>query len=325
MLGFQEESLELGISTFSTSTMTSHRTSKTPRVSSRAAGKRRHSEDEERVCKKPKVQEDIPSNEDPGNLWTEVEYLGEGSFGIVTLVKNAATGELAARKSVEVTTEQDEQELLIHRRLSHANVVRLLSAEQEGAEMHIYLEFAAGGDLSDEIGHSGMGEEQAHFYFVQLISGVGYLHAQGIAHRDLKPNNLLLTEDRVLKIGDFGLSAEFLSGGEEVILRGAFGTRNYKAPEVFSGRYRGAPADLWSCGIILVELITGRTPWRRARRRDGAYHQWVQQQHLKKIADPSAPSSSDTSVVALIAHILTPDPKERATHADIRESGWFKK
>ncbi|XP_076061395.1 serine/threonine-protein kinase Chk1-like [Oratosquilla oratoria] len=304
--------------------MASHRTSKTLLVSSKAGGKRNHSVDEERACKKTKVQDDSPRNEGPGNLWTEVEYLGEGSFGIVTLVKNASTGEFAARKTVEVTTEQDEQELLIHRRLDHTNVVRLLSAER-GTEMHMYMEFAAGGDLSDEIGHNGMGEEQAHFYFVQLISGVGYLHAQGIAHRDLKPNNLLLTEDRVLKIGDFGLSAEFLSGGEEICLRGAFGTRKYMAPEVFSGRYRGAPADLWSCGIILVELITGRTPWRRARPRDGAYHQWVQQQHLNKVSDPSPPSSSDTSVVALISYILTPDPKERATHADIRESGWFKK
>ncbi|XP_076062418.1 serine/threonine-protein kinase grp-like [Oratosquilla oratoria] len=305
--------------------MAANKTRETLRVSSEAAGKRKHSGDEEMSCKKLKVKDDSPRSEDPGNVWTEVEYLGEGSFGIVTLVRNAATGELAARKSVQVTTKQDEQEVLIHRRLDHANVVRLLSAEQEGAEMHMYLEFAAGGDLSDEIGHSGMGEEQAHFYFVQLISGVGYLHAQGIAHRDLKPNNLLLTEDRVLKIGDFGLSAEFLSEGKEVYLRGAFGTRNYVAPEVFSGRYRGVPADLWSCGIILVELITGRTPWRRARPRDGAYHQWMQQQHLNKIADPSPPSSSDTSVVALISHILMPAPKERATHSAIRENGWFKK
>ncbi|XP_076061268.1 serine/threonine-protein kinase Chk1-like [Oratosquilla oratoria] len=305
--------------------MASNRTRETLRVSSKASGKRKCSEDEEVAHKKLKVQDNSPCNEGPGNLWTEVEYLGEGSFGIVTLVRNTATGELAARKEVEVTTEQDKQELLIHRRLEHANVVRLLSAEQEGAEMHMYLEFAVGGDLSDEIGHSGMGEEQAHFYFVQLMNGVGYLHAQGIAHRDLKPNNLLLTEDRVLKIGDFGLSAEFLSGGEEVFLRGAFGTRKYMAPEVFSGRYRGAPADLWSCGIILVELITGRTPWRRARPRDGAYHQWVQQQHLNKVSDPSPHSSSDSSVVALISHILTPDPKERATHSAIRESGWFKK
>ncbi|XP_076041905.1 serine/threonine-protein kinase Chk1-like [Oratosquilla oratoria] len=305
--------------------MPSNRRSETFRVSSEAAGKRKHSEDEDIACKKIKVKDDSPSNEGPGNPWTEVEYLGEGSFGIVTLVRNASTGELAARKMVEMTTEQDEQELLVHWRLDHANVVKLISTEQEGAEMHIYFEFAAGGDLSDEIGHSGMGEEQAHFYFVELMSGVGYLHAQGIAHRDLKPDNLLLTEDRVLKIGDFGLSAEFLSGGEEVYLRGAFGTRKYVAPEVFSGRYRGAPADLWSCGIILVELITGRTPWRRARPRDGAYHQWVQQQHLNKIADPSPPSSSDTSVVAFISHILTPDPKERVTHTGIRKSAWFKK
>ncbi|XP_076061270.1 serine/threonine-protein kinase grp-like [Oratosquilla oratoria] len=305
--------------------MAANRTSETFRVSSEAGGKRKHSADEDIAFKKMKVQDDSPWNEGPGNLWTEVEHLGEGNFGIVTLVRNASTGELAARKTVEMTNEQDKQEVLIHRRLEHANVIRLLSTENEGAEMHIYLEFAARGDLSDEIGQSGMGEEQAHFYFVQLMNGVEYLHAQGIAHRDLKPDNLLLTEDRVLKIGDFGLSAEFLSGGEEVFLRGAFGTRKYMAPEVFSGRYRGAPADLWSCGIILVELITGRTPWRRARPRDGAYHQWVQQQHLNKVFDPSPPSSSDTSVVGLISHILTPDPKERATYSAIRESGWFKK
>ncbi|XP_076029733.1 serine/threonine-protein kinase Chk1-like [Oratosquilla oratoria] len=294
------------------------------------AGKRRHysssDDDQESACKRLRVQSESPSREGTGSLWTEVKFLGEGTFGIVTLVKDESTGELAARKSVEILTEEDEQEFLIHRRLDHVNVVMLLSAEQEGNEMLLYLEYAAGGDLSDEIEHCGLGDEKAHFYFVQLVNGVDYLHAQGIAHRDLKPKNLMLSEDRVLKIGDFGLSAEFLYGGEEVYLRGADGSRSYMAPEVFSRRYRGPPADIWSCGIILVEMVTGRTPWRRARPRDSTYHQWMQLQHLKKISDDPRPtSSSDTSVVELISYILTPDPEERATLPGIKENGWFKK
>ncbi|XP_076029717.1 serine/threonine-protein kinase Chk1-like [Oratosquilla oratoria] len=265
-----------------------------------AAGKRRHSSsssnDQESACKRLRVHSESPSREGPCSLWTEVEYLGEGTFGIVTLAPRPRQRRQAALRRTG------------------------------GQELHLYLEYAAGGNLSDEIGHYGLGEEQAQFYFVQLVSGVEYLHAQGVAHRDLKPKNLLLTEDRVLKIGDFGLSAEFLSGGEEVYLRGADGSRSYMAPEVLSGRYRGPPADIWSCGIILVEMVTGRVPWRRARPRDSTYHQWMQLQHLKKISDdPRPPSSSDTSVVELISYILTPDPEERATLPGIKENGWFNK
>ncbi|XP_076038991.1 uncharacterized protein LOC143024107 [Oratosquilla oratoria] len=89
------------------------------------------------------------------------------------------------------------------------------------------------------------------------MSGVEHLHARGVAHRDLKPANLLLTEDKILKIADFGLADLFVLKGEEVRLQGTVGTPAYMAPEVLSGStYLGPPVDLWSCGVILFNLLT---------------------------------------------------------------------
>ncbi|XP_076069691.1 serine/threonine-protein kinase grp-like [Oratosquilla oratoria] len=129
--------------------------------------------------------------------------------------------------------------------------------------MYIY-----GGTLKERINGCGVHEEKARFYFVQLIEGVKYLHSLHVTHRDLKPDNLLLSRDDVLKIGDFGLACEFV---EEEYLTLACGTTTYIAPEVFRRRCKGQQADIWSCGIILFEHLTGRHPWRRAQSGDSDF------------------------------------------------------
>ncbi|XP_076066159.1 serine/threonine-protein kinase grp-like [Oratosquilla oratoria] len=186
--------------------------------------------------------------------WIEVRELGAESFGLVTLVKDEISGRFLARKAVHLETEEDEQEVLLHQCLKHRNIIELTWAEVvEEGKLHIYIEYAAGGDLADYIGPTGMGEFTSSFFFVQLLEGVEYLHTQGIAHRDLKPENLLITEYRVLKIADFGLSAKFIFGGEEIFLTSRCGTPSYMAPEVASGKYRGEPADCF----LLVDNAPG--------------------------------------------------------------------
>lgn len=98
---------------------------------------------------------------------------------------------------------------------------------------------------------------QAQRYFKQLISAVEYLHSKGVAHRDLKPENLLLDEHDNLKVSDFGMATVYRLHGKERSLENKCGTLPYVAPEVLSGFYHAEPADIWSCGIILVALLTG--------------------------------------------------------------------
>ena len=98
---------------------------------------------------------------------------------------------------------------------------------------------------------------EAQKYFRQLISAVEYLHSRGVAHRDLKPENLLLDENDNLKVSDFGLATVYRLQGKERSLDTRCGTLPYVAPEVLERPYQAEPADIWSCGIILVALLTG--------------------------------------------------------------------
>lgn len=103
----------------------------------------------------------------------------------------------------------------------------------------------------------GMPIWTAQKYFRQLISGVEYLHSRGVAHRDLKPENLLLDNNDNLKISDFGLATIYRLQDKERLLEKRCGTLPYVAPEVLKRPYCAEPADIWSCGIILVALLAG--------------------------------------------------------------------
>ena len=102
-----------------------------------------------------------------------------------------------------------------------------------------------------------MATTDARKYFRQLISAVEYLHSRGVAHRDLKPENLLLDSSDNLKVSDFGLATVFRLRGKERTLDKKCGTLPYVAPEVLVGTYHAEPADIWSCGIILIALLAG--------------------------------------------------------------------
>lgn len=102
-----------------------------------------------------------------------------------------------------------------------------------------------------------MSSGEAQGYFQQLLVGVEYLHAQGITHRDIKPENLLIDEGGVLKITDFGMATVFRLRGVERLLDKRCGTLPYIPPEVITPPYHAQPADLWSCGIVLVAMLSG--------------------------------------------------------------------
>lgn len=87
-----------------------------------------------------------------------------------------------------------------------------------------------------------------------------YLHSRGVAHRDIKPENLLLTENDVLKLSDYGLATVFRHKGKERLLERRCGTMPYIAPEVLvRARYNAEPADVWSCGVVMLAMLVGGT------------------------------------------------------------------
>lgn len=250
--------------------------------------------------------------------------IGEGTFAKVKFAQNTETGESVAMKILDRSTiikhkmaDQIKREISIMKLVRHPYVVRLHEVLASRTKIYIILEFITGGELFDKIVHHGrLSEAEARRYFQQLIDGVDYCHSKGVYHRDLKPENLLLDSLGNMKISDFGLSALPEQGVS--MLRTTCGTPNYVAPEVLSHKgYNGAPADVWSCGVILYVLMAGYLP----------FDELDLTTLYSKIdkADFSCPAWFPVGAKSLIQRILDPNPEHRITIEQIRNDEWFQK
>ncbi|XP_076047415.1 serine/threonine-protein kinase grp-like [Oratosquilla oratoria] len=264
------------------------------------------------------VAENEATLQDFGDVanWKPIRVLGKGAWGTVTLMKNTRTGRLVARKNVFVASKAGASvtaEEVIHSQMRHRNVSRLFAWYITGNRRFLYIEYCAMGDLLNVIGLYDLSDDQAHYYFRQLISGVQYLHGRGVAHRDLKPANLLLTDQRVIKIGDFGSADVFVVQGREVLLTGQVGTFTYMAPEVIvspQSQYHGPPVDLWSCGIVLFNMLTiGCRPWSRAVPENEEYQLWVEKG--PRLNQVSKWKKLNQSSRAILEVLLDPEPLHR--------------
>lgn len=226
------------------------------------------------------------------------KHIGEGGAATVQLMssKTASDGKtrdkVFAVKEFRQWEEGDESqaeyerkiksEFAIAKSLEHPNIVetyQLCYMEKRTKWYHV-MEFCDHGDLNDIIRESNFSLEDRHCMFKQLMRGVEYLHSRGIAHRDLKSENLLLDKTGCLKIADFGTS-EVFSGTHPGLQRcrrpsiiaadaeikfcepGLVGSRPYMAPELLEHRHPYDPRaiDVWSCGIVYISLILRSTPW----------------------------------------------------------------
>ncbi|KAI3451653.1 hypothetical protein Pfo_008318 [Paulownia fortunei] len=194
-----------------------------------------------------------------------VKDLGAGNFGVARLLRHKETKELVAMKYIERGHKIDEnvaREIINHRSLRHPNIIRFKEVVLTPTHLTIVMEYAAGGELFDRICSAGrFSEDEARYFFQQLISGVCYCHSMQICHRDLKLENTLLDGRPAprLKICDFGYSK---SSVLHSIPKSTVGTPAYIAPEVLSRReYDGKLADVWSCGVTLFVMLVGAYPF----------------------------------------------------------------
>ncbi len=172
----------------------------------------------------------------------------------------------------------------------HPNVIEWFATGEDHVWRWIAMEYAEGGDLFDKIeADVGVTEDIAHLYFLQLVSGVSFMHSKGVAHRDLKPENILMSDDGNLKIADFGMATMFEYKGQTKLSATMCGSPPYIAPEVLAcGRvdrksaevtkYAPELVDIWSCGVILFVLLVGNTPWEEPTRDSWEYQEYVRTQ-----------------------------------------------
>ncbi|KAM0935496.1 putative protein kinase CAMK-OST1L family [Dioscorea sansibarensis] len=256
-----------------------------------------------------------------------LKELGSGNFGVARLVRDKKTKELVAVKYIERGKKIDEnvqREIINHRSLRHPNIVRFREVLLTPTQLAIVMEYAAGGELFERICSAGrFSEDEARFFFQQLISGVSYCHSMEICHRDLKLENTLLDGSPIprLKICDFGYSKSALLHSQP---KSTVGTPAYIAPEVLSRHeYDGKIADVWSCGVTLYVMLVGSYPFEDPEDPRNFRKTISRILNVQYSIPDYVRVSSDCR--KLLSQIFVANPKERITIPNIKNHPWFLK
>ncbi|KAL4284693.1 hypothetical protein GQ457_16G022090 [Hibiscus cannabinus] len=253
--------------------------------------------------------------------------IGSGNFGVAKLVRDKRTGELFAVKYIERGPKIDEhvqREIMNHRSLKHPNIIKFKEVLLTPTHLAIVMEYAAGGELFERICNAGrFSEDEARFFFQQLISGVSYCHAMQICHRDLKLENTLLDGSTTprLKICDFGYSKSSVFHSQP---KSTVGTPAYIAPEVLSKKeYDGKIADVWSCGVTLYVMLVGAYPFEDPEDPRN-FRKTIQRILSVHYSIPDYVRLSK-DCKHLLSRIFVADPEKRITIPEIKQHPWFLK
>ncbi|XP_030975140.1 serine/threonine-protein kinase SRK2I [Quercus lobata] len=256
-----------------------------------------------------------------------VRDIGSGNFGVARLMRDKHTKELVAVKYIERGDKIDEnvqREIINHRSLRHPNIVRFKEVILTPTHLAIVMEYASGGELFERICNAGrFSEDEARFFFQQLISGVSYCHAMQICHRDLKLENTLLDGSPAprLKICDFGYSKSSVLHSQP---KSTVGTPAYIAPEVLLRQeYDGKIADVWSCGVTLYVMLVGAYPFEDPDEPKD-FRKTIQRILSVQYSIPDGVQISP-ECRHLISRIFVADPASRITIPDIKNHEWFLK
>ena len=193
--------------------------------------------------------------------------LGVGSYGRVYLVTHNITQKKYALKVINKrkltqtygTCQLMLNEIDIHSKINHPNIIRLYNFKETEEEINILLEYAENGNLFSLIQkENGFPEHMAYKYFIQIVNAVYFLHQNNIIHRDIKPENILIGDNGVLKLCDFGWAKEITVNNRSTFC----GTIEYMAPEIVGSEKYDFGVDVWSLGILLYELLMGHSPFK---------------------------------------------------------------
>ena len=301
------------------------------------------------------------------------KHLGKGATSkVTTMMRKGCPDELYAVKEFRSKSSRESQdeyekkiksEYSIAKSLHHPNIVETIRLCTDHGRWNHVMEYCSEGDLFGLVEKGYLKQEgrtaDRHCLFKQLVQGVNYLHSNGIAHRDIKLENLLITRDSKLKITDFGVSEVFSgihpglreAGGVcgknmgEVRLcePGICGSEPYIAPEVLAkqGAYDPRALDVWGSAIIMIQLIFGGSIWGKADSRDPSYANFTKRWRIWEdrhaeagtpavVADGNYPRIMAFNFIQppalrrLLLRMLDPDPKRRVDIRAVIENRWIR-
>jgi serine/threonine protein kinase len=260
-----------------------------------------------------------------------LDEIGEGKFGLVKLGIHFKTKERVAIKIIKKESmnvsdlELVKGEIDIMKLCRHPNVVRLLDHFENSEYIFIVMEYLSGGDLGNHlhVKNFNFTEKRASEILFQIAQGLNYLHSYGVLHRDLKPDNIMLSdssENATIKIMDFGLS-KILAPQEKV--KDGFGTLSFVAPEVLIRQPYNKQIDIWSMGVTLYYMLTGALPFDDENDNEEVIAKMIV---FNEVVFPEKLwKSRSKDVIDLIGQCLIKNPEKRITVEQFLLHPWVAK
>uniref|UniRef100_A0A8C1TVK3 Si:dkey-240h12.4 n=1 Tax=Cyprinus carpio TaxID=7962 RepID=A0A8C1TVK3_CYPCA len=266
------------------------------------------------------------------DLYEIGSVLGSGHFGQVCEVRERATGVLWAGKFLKLKKSAGsrlglerknvEKEVEVLQGLQHQNIMALKDVFESRAEVVLIVELIKGGELFDFIAEKeNLTETEAIEFMKQILKGVSYMHQKNVAHFDLKPENIMLSDKHApnpdIKIIDFGMAYRFIQGEE---YKSSGGTPQYIAPEIINYEPLGTAADMWSIGVITYILLSGLSPFQGE----------TDEETLRNIVamkyefEPHHFSQTSNMAKDFIQKLLVKDQSERMTAEECLIHPWIK-